>query len=109
MKLLALLLATAGLSGCVGYGYPYAGGAGYYGQGAYYGQGVYTQPYVVDPSITIYGGTHYRSAPVPAYGPRGRGDRDRDRDGIPNRVDRDRDGDGVPNSVDRRPMDPRRI
>ena len=36
------------------------------------------------------------------------GDRDRDRDGIPNRADRDRDGDGVPNRQDRRPDDPRR-
>ena len=34
--------------------------------------------------------------------------RDRDRDGIPNRVDRDRDGDGVRNRVDRAPNDPRR-
>lgn len=37
-----------------------------------------------------------------------RGDRDRDRDGIPNRADRDRDGDGVPNRHDNRPNDPRR-
>jgi hypothetical protein len=37
-----------------------------------------------------------------------RGDRDRDRDGIPNRADRDRDGDGVANRQDRRPDDPRR-
>ena len=35
-------------------------------------------------------------------------DRDRDRDGVPNRYDRDRDGDGVPNRYDRRPDDPRR-
>ena len=34
--------------------------------------------------------------------------RDRDRDGVPDRVDRDRDGDGVPNRQDRRPDDPRR-
>ena len=34
--------------------------------------------------------------------------RDRDRDGVPNRADRDRDGDGVRNSQDRRPDDPRR-
>ena len=39
---------------------------------------------------------------------RGERDRDRDRDGVPNRVDRDRDGDGVPNRQDRRPDDPRR-
>lgn len=32
-----------------------------------------------------------------------RRDRDRDRDGIPDRVDRDRDGDGIPNRVDSRP------
>jgi hypothetical protein len=36
------------------------------------------------------------------------GDRDRDRDGVRDRVDRDRDGDGVPNRQDRRPDDPRR-
>ena len=34
--------------------------------------------------------------------------RDRDHDGIPDRVDRDRDGDGVRNSQDRRPDDARR-
>ena len=37
-----------------------------------------------------------------------RGERDRDRDGVPDRADRDRDGDGVRNSQDRRPNDPRR-
>ena len=36
------------------------------------------------------------------------GERDRDRDGIPDRADRDRDGDGVRNSQDRRPDDQRR-
>jgi hypothetical protein len=35
-------------------------------------------------------------------------DRDRDRDGVPNRVDRHRDGDGVPTHPDSRPNDPRR-
>ncbi|MGQ0525201.1 MAG: hypothetical protein ACT4P8_16270 [Betaproteobacteria bacterium] len=40
----------------------------------------------------------YRDAPV---------QRDRDRDGIPDRRDRDRDGDGVPNRYDRRPDNPR--
>jgi hypothetical protein len=34
--------------------------------------------------------------------------RDRDRDGIADRVDRDRDGDRVPNTHDRRPNDPYR-
>jgi hypothetical protein len=33
--------------------------------------------------------------------------RDRDHDGIPNRVDRDRDNDGVPNRWDARPNNPR--
>ena len=37
-----------------------------------------------------------------------RGDRDRDHDGVSNRVDRDRDGDGVRNRQDSRPNDPRR-
>jgi hypothetical protein len=43
------------------------------------------------------------------YGPRdhyGYADRDRDRDGVPNRYDRDRDNDGVPNYADRRPNNP---
>jgi hypothetical protein len=35
-------------------------------------------------------------------------ERDRDRDGVPDRADRDRDGDGVRNRQDRRPDDPRR-
>ena len=35
-------------------------------------------------------------------------DRDRDRDGVPNRRDRDRDGDGVPNRRDSEPDNPRR-
>ena len=34
--------------------------------------------------------------------------RDRDRDGVRDRVNRDRDGDGVPDRQDRRPDDPRR-
>jgi hypothetical protein len=37
-----------------------------------------------------------------------RGGRDRDRDGVPNRMDRDRDGDGVPNNRDRHPNNPNR-
>ncbi len=37
-----------------------------------------------------------------------RGMRDRDRDGVPNRMDRDRDGDGVPNRRDDAPNNPRR-
>lgn len=103
MKLLALLLATAGLSGCVAY--PYGAGPGYYSQGGY-GQGGYYQgaPYVVEPqSLYLYGGRSYRAAPGYSSGRR-----DRDRDGIADRFDRDRDGDGVPNRGDRRPYDPRR-
>ena len=38
---------------------------------------------------------------------RGQYNRDRDGDGIPDRVDRDRDGDGVPNRYDRNPGNPR--
>ena len=41
--------------------------------------------------------------PGPYYG-----ERDRDRDGVPDRADRDRDGDGVRNTQDRRPDNPRR-
>lgn len=97
MKLLALLLATAGLSGCVAYGAPYGAAPGYY-----YGQGGYSGPYIVEPQPLYIYGDGYRS---------GRGDhgrRDRDRDGVPDRFDRDRDGDGVPNRMDRRSSDPRR-
>lgn len=35
-------------------------------------------------------------------------ERDRDRDGVPDRLDADRDNDGVPNQYDARPNDPRR-
>jgi hypothetical protein len=105
MKLLAFLLAAAGLSGCVAV--PYAPGA-YYGQGASYGQGGYYRygaPYAIQPqSVFIDGGGGHRSR----HGNEYRGRRDRDRDGIPDRVDRDRDGDGVPNRADRRPGNPRR-
>jgi hypothetical protein len=45
--------------------------------------------------------------PVTSGGPY-YGQRDRDRDGIPDRADRDRDGDGVRNRQDRRPDDSRR-
>ena len=38
----------------------------------------------------------------------GYADRDRDRDGVPNRYDRDRDNDGVPNRYDSRPNNPNR-
>lgn len=99
MKLLALLLSAAGLSGCVAY--PYGSpGPGYYGGGGHY-QGT---PYTVEPqSVYIYGSDGYRASPG-YYS----GRRDRDRDGIPDRLDRDRDGDGIPNRLDRRPSNPRR-
>ena len=50
----------------------------------------------------------YDVPPERDRGYRGQGERDRDRDGVPDRADRDRDGDGVRNSRDRRPDDPRR-
>jgi hypothetical protein len=102
MKLLVPLLAVAGLSGCVAYGGdPYYSGGPVYSTSPYYSSGsVYygnTVPYTVQTApTTIY--EHRRP----------RGERDRDRDGIPNRLDRDRDGDGVPNRLDARPNNPRR-
>lgn len=106
MKLLVPLLAVAGLSGCVAYGGdPYYTGSPVYSTSPYYSSGsVYygnTVPYTVQAAPTyIYdGGVRQR---------RPRGERDRDRDGIPNRADRDRDGDGVPNRQDARPNNPRR-
>lgn len=106
MKLLVSLLAVAGLSGCVAYGGdPYYTGGPVYSTTPYYSSGsVYygnTVPYTVQPAPTyIYGRGVYER--------RGRGYRDRDGDGIPNRFDRDRDGDGVPNRFDARPNNPRR-
>lgn len=107
MKLLVPLLAVAGLSGCVAYGGDpyYTGGAVYSAPSPYYSSGsVYygnTVPYPVytAPTYIYERGVHER---------RPRGERDRDRDGIPNRVDRDRDGDGVRNRDDARPNNPRR-
>lgn len=118
--LIPLSLAAAALTGCVGYGdtpvygnsgWPAQsgyyggnpavyGGSGYYGNSGYYNGGTtvytqpysqgYTQPYIVDGTRTT------------------RRDRDRDGDGIPNRMDPDRDGDGVPNQYDNYPRDPNR-
>jgi len=100
MKLLTLLLAAIGLSGCVAYG----GGA--YTSDVYYGNpGVYPSYGTVYPAYgAVYpstGTVYYGSTHVP------RGYRDRDGDGVPNRYDRDRDGDGVPNRHDRDPRNPR--
>lgn len=97
-SLLLPLAACAVLGGCATYGDPYGYGYGY-------------------PGTTVYG--TYQTAPGYGYGTYGtpvhpyqhdgrRGTRDRDRDGIPNRVDHDRDGDGVPNNQDARPNNPRR-
>jgi hypothetical protein len=114
MKLVLMLLAAAGLTGCVAYT-PYGYGAPYYGSAPV----VVEQPGYVYGTVVVpyssysypYGYRAYPRAygPGPAYGPRpGWGRRDQDRDGIPNRADRDRDGDGVPNREDRRPNNPRR-
>ncbi|HSV77975.1 MAG TPA: hypothetical protein VLK85_02065 [Ramlibacter sp.] len=92
MKTFALLAVVGGLSGCVAYAVPDAGGYPAYGARApYYGGG----PYVASPPVIVQ-----------PQAPRGR--RDRDRDGVPNRYDRDRDGDGVPNRMDASPDDRRR-
>jgi hypothetical protein len=96
MKKLIALMAVAGLSGCVGY-VPY--GSAYYGNSPYYGA---PDPYVVEQPTYIYG--NGGSTRTPRYGR----NRDRDRDGVPDRYDRDRDGDGVPNRRDAYPGDPRR-
>jgi hypothetical protein len=96
MKLIIGLAAAAGLCGCVAYP------AGYYGgPGAYYGGGAYYDGYSAP--AYVYGGGYARE-----YRREGRGWRDHDHDGVPNRYDRDRDGDGVPNRRDAYPNDPRR-
>ena len=53
------------------------------------------------PPPGVQGGRGYR----PGYRP-GYGWRDRDGDGVPDRVDRDRDGDGVHTRRDARPNNP---
>ena len=93
--LLIPLVACAALAGCATYGDPYG----------------YSYP-AYSSGVTVYGGTgyggYYGGAPAYQGGYSGRGMRDRDRDGIPNRMDRDRDNDGVPNRLDSRPNNPRR-
>lgn len=113
MKLLALLLASAALSGCVAY--PYGAPAPYYDPGVYssgyYGGYYGPGPFWAYPStsVIIDGRRHFHGRPHHGtHDGRHRGGGDRDRDGIPNRLDRDRDGDGVPNRLDRRPWNPRR-
>jgi hypothetical protein len=89
---LAACAAAAALSGCVAYGDPYYTGYSGYGYG---------YPAV---STGVYVSPGYSYGPGYYYG--GRGTRDRDGDGVPNRVDRDRDGDGVRNRQDARPNNP---
>lgn len=100
MKALLLpIAACAALAGCATYGDPYGYG---------YGPG-YVQPQVSGSvyysNVPSHGGYGYGA---PGYGHDNRQYRDRDRDGVPNRMDYDRDGDGVPNTVDSRPNNPRR-
>jgi len=127
MKTLLLVLSAVGLTGCAVYPAPAYEPYGYGGYG-----GVVGPPVVVAPQpVYIYGSGVYRSGGYPhayprpyvapprvwvPHGPRpgvqgprpGHGTRDRDGDGIPNRLDRDRDGDGVRNRNDRRPGNPNR-
>ena len=107
LKLCLALTAVAGLGGCAVYPAP--------GYGPYESAGaVYGQPYAVENSpVYINGSVGYQRgyAPPPVYqGGRGYrpgyGYRDRDGDGVPNRLDRDRDGDGVRNRRDARPNNP---
>lgn len=106
-KLLLLLVAAAGLSGCAVYPVPAYDAYGYADAGPVY---------VTPPPVVIYGSGVYRHS-RPSYGPAhprgyrphpGQGPRDRDRDGVPNYRDRDRDGDGVRNRHDRNPNNPYR-
>ncbi len=100
MKALLLsLAAVAALAGCASYGDPY-------------GYGSATVQYQTGPGYSYgypstYPGAYGAYGTYPGY-PAGTVRRDRDADGIPNRVDHDRDGDGVPNQYDRRPNNPNR-
>jgi hypothetical protein len=105
MKSLLLLpaaVAVAALAGCATYGDPYYG---------YPDPGISaTAVYQGGPGYGYYGGAYPAYPAYPAYQgvPAVRGPRDRDRDGIPNRIDADRDGDGIPNQYDRHPNNPSR-
>lgn len=97
MKTLLIVLATVAVSGCAVYPASYD---------------TYSldsaRPYVVQPSLSIYGASVYGYNRDGWAYPRQRPySRDLDRDGIPNRRDRDRDGDGVPNRWDNAPNNPR--
>jgi hypothetical protein len=97
---LLAIVACAGLAGCVGYGGTELGTT-YHGQPAYGWPStsgyVYSPGYYDGRSGAYWGGTT-TTRPL----------RDRDGDGIPNRLDNDRDNDGVPNHLDARPNNPRR-
>lgn len=140
MKTLLLLLTAAGLTGCAVYPAPayepyggvaappyvveqpvyiYGGGGGY-SRPYPYGYNrppppppVIIRPHRPPPPVVVVPNRPFHPG---AHQPRpGRGNGDRDRDGIPNRRDfdgvrppteRDRDGDGVPNRLDRQPNNP---
>ena len=140
MKTLLLLFTAAGLTGCAVYPAPayepYGGVAAppYVVEQPVYiygGGGGYSRPYLYGynrppPPVVIR--PHRPPPPVvvvpnrpfhPGAHQPGRGNGDRDRDGIPNRFDRDRDndgvrnrsdrdrdGDGAPNRLDRQPNNP---
>lgn len=109
IKLCSLLLAVGSLGGCVAYPAHYGpSGSTYpydYDSAAYYGGA----PVLLEQPVYMYGygGYRYRYQPRPD-GRWHKPHRDRDHDGIPNRLDRDRDGDGTANRRDRYPNNPRR-
>jgi hypothetical protein len=104
--LLIPLAACAALAGCATYGDPYGYSyPGYSHPGAAYPAATVYQGYPATYGSTVYGTYPQSRVYTDQYG---RTYRDRDRDGIPNRVDADRDGDGVPNQYDAYPRDPRR-
>ena len=106
MKTIFVLMAVAGLSGCAVYPVP-----------AYepYGMG---PVYVAPPPVVFYGSGMYRQGGYPDVHPPGYV---RPRPGVlvqpaprplvqaphPGHRARDRDGDGIPDRLDRRPNDPR--
>lgn len=99
MKALLLpIVACAALGGCAVYGDPYGYNNGYPAAYPAVSGSVY---YSNTPNYNGRGG-YYGGAQTGGHY------RDRDRDGVPNRMDYDRDGDGVPNNYDSRPANPRR-
>ena len=111
----AVLLALTGLSGCAVYNGPYEPyeqgqpppvvyGAPGFGQSAapFYRHGV-------PGSYGTYGAYGGYGAPGYDRGGRGHGLWGYGPHGVPNQIERDRDGDGVPNRLDRRPNNPRRF